>query len=627
MNFLRDICKQALSGAVVVLVTTIAFTPAWADMQARVASRTVGVGQSFVLQLQVDSKSATTAPDLSPLQNEFDVLATSRSSQTSIINGSRTDTIGWLITLAPKIKGKITIPALTAGTETSQPIRLNVVDASKLPASSTANTGIEVQVTADTKTRYVQEEIPVTVRIITGGNLRNASLETPTSSRFLLTQRGKDTNRQMVRNGRQVTVIERNYLLKPQVSGKIVVPPMTLKAVLSVPSNSRSPFEGMYGGQAFGNSLFGNSFFDNFVNSGKEVVVRSNPLVLEIKARPGKGNGWFLPAKNVKLSEQWSPEKPVFRVGETVSRIIRVVALGASNEQLPDLNVSSARGAKVYLDKTRNKSIDTPDGTAAIREFTMSVVPTKAGEISFPAIEVKWWDTTLDKQRVAILPAQTFTTQGFVAPSSTGLKTPVNNVREQPLVDDQMVNSEQLFWSSPLVWWGAGIFTVIIAALGFVVMRGKKRHLHTPASSKNIQKPDQNAETAQRLKSAALFEKQFRTACAQKKPQQAYAALCNWIDVVEFQKTKKSTENQALMREMQALEKCLYAPDASAQWQPENLVSAFNAAKRNHFAVQLKSRKKPVLPSLYEKKSINRFTTLTLGKFRSVGSIVSANKQ
>jgi len=618
MSLSRNFRKLVLSSAGVAMVTAVGLSSAWADMQASVDSSTVGAGQSFVLQLQIDSKTATAAPDLSPLQKNFDILGTSQSSQMSIINGKRSDTTGWMITLAAKTTGTITIPALMAGSEVSKPIQLNVVNAANLPASSAANTGIEVEMTADTKNRYVQEEIPVTVRIIAGDNLRNATLEPPAGSGFLLTQRGKDTNRLIVRNGRQLSVIERNYLLKPQVSGRIVVPPITLKAVLSVPPNRRSPF---------GNSLFNDRLFGSIMTPEKEVVVRSKPLVLDIKARPGKGGGWFLPAKNVKITEQWLPEKPVFRVGETVSRIIRLVALGASNEQLPDLNVLEVQGASVYLDKTRNKSIDTPDGTAALRQFTMSVIPTRAGEISFPPIEVKWWDTTADKERVAVLPAQTFTTEGFVAPSSTAINTPVNSLPKQPVADEQMVNSQQTFWSSGFFRWGAGIFTVVIAVLGFAVMRGKKQQFHTPASSKNVQRSSHKAQKAKRLQTAALFEKRFRAACAQNKPQSAYAELCNWIDVVEFQKTRNSSESQALMLEMQALEKCLYAPVASTQWQPANLISAFNAAKRNHFAMQLKSQRKTVLPSLYEEKSLNRFAALTSRKLRPAKNIVSVDLQ
>ena len=203
-------------------------------LQARLSADTVGFGDTVTLTLTADADSVNSNPDLSPLQQDFDLLSQSTSSQTSIINGARSATISWMITLAPNAMGKLDIPAISAGTESSNPLSLDVVDAATLPAGTTASQDIAVEVLVDDKPHYVHGEIPVTVRITDGTGLTDASLQVPSSSDFTLKQAGNDEISQSQKDGRRVTIMQRHYLLTPLKSGELTLPAVVLQG--TVPS-------------------------------------------------------------------------------------------------------------------------------------------------------------------------------------------------------------------------------------------------------------------------------------------------------------------------------------------------------------------------------------------------------
>ncbi|WP_394690578.1 BatD family protein [Hoeflea sp.] len=593
--------RALLAGASFLLATNFLVAPAFALVTASLSDSKVAVGQSFTLQLKTDKASGSASPDLSPLSSAFDILGTSQGSQTSIINGVRSDEYSWNITLAPKARGTTAIPPLTIGNEQSQALSIEVVDAADLPVADSAS-GISMELLTDPKTHYVQEEIPVTLRITVSGALQEAGLEPPAQDGFILKQRGEDRTSRINRNGRELTLIERDYLLKPQVSGKLEVPPMVLTAVVADPAAARrSPF----GNDAFF-SRFGGGLFDQMMNPGRRVVVRSQPLTLDIKGRPGQADGWFLPAKKVELESVWNPDNPVIKVGEPVTRTVRLYAVGASKEQLPDIEVPVVAGAKVYLENTNDKSVDTSSGTAALREFTMSVLATQEGEFTLPAIEVKWWNTQTDKQETATLPAETFMTENAamasnVAPMAASSRQPDNVMTTRP--DLATGTSEP--WRIG-IWPWAALGAAGLAAAGLAAAAG----LIALRSSRNKARPKQSGAAAasfrgshQKAIAASLTTaaRNLRAACKSNDPDKAYLALLHWINLAgktaAFDVDFETVRQDYFASHIAELEDKLFSNAATKQWNGKSLLADFNRAeaKRSRHP----STKRETLPTLY----------------------------
>ena len=405
---------------------------------ARTSAAQVAQGDSFQLVLSGDTSVLTAAPDLTPLDTDFDVLGTAQSRQTQIINGARSDTLQWTVILSPKSMGTVTIPSLNAGAASSDPLEIAVLDPAQMPVVTVPGAP-QISVTLADGNHYVQQEIPLTVQITSGPNVQSAQLVLPQSADFTLTQVGQDTSSRTNTSQGPVTVTERSFMLRPQHDGTLTVPPIALKAVLTDP-NARSPFgnspfDRILSGGPFGTS--GNDPFSGMFNRGQEVTLRSASITLDVLPDPSGGTGWFLPAKDVQLSATWEPETPDFRAGETVTRKIQLLALGASDVQLPDLEVPQGEGVRVYLDSTNVRTADTASGTASLREFTYSVVPSYGGEINLPEVTLQWFNTQTETSETAVLAAETITVIGPLKPNTAAVPTPAVLRTERTQTDGQ----------------------------------------------------------------------------------------------------------------------------------------------------------------------------------------------
>ena len=90
-------------------------------VRASVDNNSVGADAQIELMLEHDGQTSA-EPDLSPLKQDFDVLSTSRSSNVQIINGSMTSSVRLVLSLSPKHGGRLEIPAITWGSEKSNPL-------------------------------------------------------------------------------------------------------------------------------------------------------------------------------------------------------------------------------------------------------------------------------------------------------------------------------------------------------------------------------------------------------------------------------------------------------------------------------------------------------------------------
>jgi len=123
----QRIMKSA--AAIAMIAIACAFQPSMASgLRSSVNTTQVRFGDQFELRLTADSSAATAAPDLTPLREHFQILGTGQSSRTNIINGRRSDSFSWVITLTPNEKGRLTIPAITAGNISSDPVTIDTLN-------------------------------------------------------------------------------------------------------------------------------------------------------------------------------------------------------------------------------------------------------------------------------------------------------------------------------------------------------------------------------------------------------------------------------------------------------------------------------------------------------------------
>ncbi|MFG1478417.1 BatD family protein [Xanthobacter sp. V4C-4] len=355
----------------------------------------VTAGETFDLVLSLTDGDSRDPPDVSPLARDFDIVDRRRASRAEMIGGKPAHVDQWVMTLLPKRVGTLAVPPLSVGGLTSAPVQVQVV-----PASGQAGLDDEplfVRVEAAATPAFVQSDVPVTIRIYDSIGMRSGSMEQPVADGATFTPDGGQRSYVKTIGRRRYRVIEQSYLMRPQRSGVITIPPITLTA--SLPG-----FKGSSAGSDMSNML-GRGMFGDLAS--RTETLRSRPVSVTVQPRPAGVSGWFLPARGVTLTQEWSAPPADAKVGDTLTRTLTLAARGAGPNQLPPLEAAPVEGLRQYAEDSRSDAtlIDGEGGAALVKSF--AVVPTRPGPVTLPAIEVPWWNLSTNRQEMAVLPAVT----------------------------------------------------------------------------------------------------------------------------------------------------------------------------------------------------------------------------
>ncbi len=385
------------------LLGCAAAAQAFAGVTASLDASQVAAGDTVQLTLEHDGRTSG-QPDLTPLQQDFDILGTSSSTIFSLMNGSASLKTEVVLTLAPKVTGNLTIPPLSWDGQQSQPLSLTVAGpggAGQAGATGAAPAAsVFMETSASPEQPYVEGAVHLTVRLFMSEILYHASLELPESGAVLAKRIGSDEESTAERNGRNYQVVTRQYLLFPLHSGKLTLQGPVLDADVAVSQgqsgSGNSPFGGIFGG----------------FQTLRPVRVRGNPIVLAVRPRPaGAGGSYWLPARNVTLSAAWNPAQLTVRAGDPVTLDLELQAAGLTAAQLPDVSslLSFPSGLEAYPDQPKLDDSTQNGALIGSRDQTIALMADSPGHYTIPALTVTWWDTQSNQQRTATLPARTLT--------------------------------------------------------------------------------------------------------------------------------------------------------------------------------------------------------------------------
>lgn len=358
---------------------------AQAAVRAQVDRPSVDLNESFMLEVIVDTNTDD-EPDLTVLDEDFWVGQVSQLSNTSIYNGEIRRSRTWTIALMAKRKGLLEIPPITIGSEQSAPVRINVNEPSNAPPGEA-----DVFVTSeiDQAETYVQAQILYSIKVYRAVATRQPALREPTISgvEALVELAGDERSYEAVLNGKAYNVNERVIAIYPQESGEISISPARFEARV------------LRGGRITGRKVFESD--SHTVN------------VLPIPAPPDDyPDAFWLPARDVTLSEEWSREPDRIDAGEPITRRVTISALGQIETQIPAIEPPVIDGMNVYADKPElGRSVET-DGIRGMRKDQYALIGVADGDIELPALDVPWWDIDTATWRVASLPSRTINVHG-----------------------------------------------------------------------------------------------------------------------------------------------------------------------------------------------------------------------
>jgi len=504
----------------------------------------VSLDESFQIIFSAD-ETPDSDPDFSPLEQDFDILGQSQSSNSSWINGQSSKTIQWTLNVMAKHAGSLVVPAVKFGDDESRPASILVTQATANKAVNTDD-DLFLEVEANPQSTYVQSQVLYTVRLYRRIEIAQAGLNEPELGDAVIEKLGDDSNYNTQIDGVNYLVTERKYAIFPQKSGSITIKPLVLTA--EVVANTRPNFNG---------------FFSSRTTRTKKVL--SKAVTLDVKPAPATFTGkHWLSAEQLVLKEEWSGDNQQMKVGEPLTRTLTLLAKGTTVGQLPELNAGKIGDQlKTYPDQPVLREQKKPEGLIAFREEKIAIIPSKAGFYKLPAIEIPWFNTQSQKMEIAKIPETTITALEAagtlpepVAPVAPAVQQAQKAEQTTPIISQPQ---QQNIW----LWISAFLATGWLATLAYFLTK-------RPAKQPVVEKNDREIRLQDSVKS-------LKKACADNNAVAAKDALLAW-GRQKYGATSLGAiaelSDARLRDEILLLNQVLYGK-ASDQWQGKKLFQAF----------------------------------------------------
>jgi hypothetical protein len=353
-------------------------------------------GDQLTLTIETSNRNAP-QPDLTPLSSDFKILGTRTGTSVTIINGVRSDKITWRVGLEPRKLGRLQVPSLRVGQEQTPPLDLTVRE---IPAEIKEQQARQLFVETEIEPRdkyYVQQQIPFKVRLLHDGSLVTGELAEPAVENALIERLGDEVRYTTTRHGRPYQVIERRYVILPERSGELQIPAVRFEGQVRSPVSLPNM---MQQGNSLLDDFFGNS---PLRGQGRQVRSGSEPVTLEILARPDGLAGNWLPAEEIKLHDSWTENPPQLRAGEPVTRTITVEARGLTGSQIPVLEPGEPADTRLYPEQPVIESRTDGNKVFGFSRQSFTYIPDRDGKLRVPPVELAWWNIDKDQQELAQL--------------------------------------------------------------------------------------------------------------------------------------------------------------------------------------------------------------------------------
>lgn len=542
--------KRLTCALILLLLASLAHA---AGFTASVDRTRLSEGETVELVLESSDPTLFGKPDLSPLESLFDVLGTRQINRLSTLNGQSNRATRWIVTLQPKQTGYVVIPPLKLGEAETQPIPLHI-QKNDPNADSGKLAPVFIDASLDQESVYVQAQAILTLRIYHSVSLYDDSSLTPLQmADARIEQLGEPRTYEKEINGVRHGVIELRYAIFPQKSGQLMIPSQVFSATLAERSSQDAY-------QPFG------------PRPGRLTRVSSPQIPLAVKPRPANypADAPWLPARNLTLVEAWSPEPDKARVGDSLTRSLMVKTEGLSSAQIPALPATSANDLRRYPDQPQLANEVGERGVTGSREEREALVPTAAGRIELPAVDVVWWNTRDDRLEHSRLPART-------------LEVAVNPAMEPEAPVEAPGADQPAPAGAPLwPWQLATLILALTTLLGFGLWWHARRQ---PAI----------LPTVQTGPSPRTLLDDLKRACQANDPQATRQALDAWARQQPETLAEMAARFVPLSDAMDGLNGALYS-ESGQHWQGEDLWKAIRALPARQVQQQATAS---ALPPLY----------------------------
>jgi hypothetical protein len=490
------------------------------------APQQVAVGQQFRLTYTVNSQDVSNFHIGQIPSDAFEILmgpSTSTQSSFSMVNGRTTQSssVTYTYILSALKNGTFTIPAATINVDGSQ-ISSNAL---KIQVSGTAQSNggraqggrpqqqeelrsagstisgsdLFIQVSASKKRVYEQEPVLLTYKVYTLVALTQLEGKMPDLKGFHtqeipLPQEKSFKIEQF--NGRNYkTVTWSQYVMFPQMSGKLQVPPITFNGIVLQQNRNVDPFEAFFNGGS------------GYIEVKKQI--QAPGVNIEVDPLPTRPTGFS--GGVGKFSMKTEIDKTELKTNDPLT--IRVTITGTGNMKLMKApEVKFTKDFDTYDVKVTDKTKLTTSGLEGSMIYEYLAVPRHLGKYHVPPVEFTYFDTkekqykTLTSEAYDLAVAKgdgDETTVQSYGGSQEDIQMLANDIRYIKLGNVNMQSEGSLFFASTLYWIALAVLVLVFILL-FVIFR--QRAIEN-ADLVKVRGKKANKVAVKRLKKAAKLMK------------------------------------------------------------------------------------------------------------------------
>jgi hypothetical protein len=437
------------------LILCLFFTNPWAQINnpsidARLSQTVITFGQTVTLQITASNGANLDNLDFSILEQDFVVGGISRQQRMEIINGNVRNERSVSIPLRPKRLGTLTIPSFSVGNLQTPALSLEVEAQATGKAATSSNAEYWLEMTLDQKKDfYVQEHIPITLRLFTRIPLQQVTVTPPLVETTVTHKIGSDRLYNQTIDQKNYQVLEQKFIIIPERSGKLLLPPANLSAL---DMRQTSPSTRNY--NPFANDPFFNDPFFSALRlpmpgfpQGLPIAAVSNSLEINILPIPVlQDAGTWLPAENVSIRWQ-NPPPATITVGQPVTLTLEVRAEGASSAQLPEIALPKVSGLGIYPGKITQEDQSDGQKIIGVRTISFTIIGQRPGEFILPSIGLRYWQPSSQKTLGAAVPIS-----GIQVLGNSSLTESSDN--------------QQIMKISSSFWWGTLTMILLLSVIG-----------------------------------------------------------------------------------------------------------------------------------------------------------------
>lgn len=413
-----------------------------AEVTLSVDKKVITDGDTVRLTINYNGDSSQ-KPDISALQQDFQIVSRSSSSAVNFINGQISQNKQWILGLKPKKTGKITIKPISIDGISSNYAEVEVKELSDVAYVPDSKENInspyfQIEQSVYPTSPYVQQQMIILVTVYDSIGMQNGMMnisENTLNDWSIVSLSDKPFVKQDVINGKKMNVATFAFAAFPQRSGELTTPNIS--------------FEGYY---LKNNDIDLEEFEDFFTLGfgfknilGQKVPVRMKTKSEKVMVKPipetyaGK---YWLPLIDLKTEANLLGNEN-FKIGDAISRKLKITAVGTTKNMIPQLKFPETPFFKQYPENPEITEQVIDGNIVTTATFNVVYIPTTAGKQTIPSLEIDWFNVKTEQLEKTIIPADDVFIEGDVVSVQSSGTTVLPSAQQQVKESALPVNTEE----------------------------------------------------------------------------------------------------------------------------------------------------------------------------------------